>query len=319
MVFVKILKNQAFFKRYQVPKKRRREGKTDFQARRKMCHQDKCKYNSKKHRLVVRLTNMKITCQIVYATIVGDIVVTQASSKELTKFGMPVGHKNYAAAYLTGFLIARRCLKLHGMDGTYKGKEKPDGEDYHVEDEEAGEDAPRPFKAILDVGLTRTCSGARIWGALKGAVDGGLHVPHNTKRFPGFKAPDERGAQGEYDAEAHKDRILGGHVKDYMEMLQEEDPTKYEAHFAKYIENSIGPDDLEGKITEAISKIKADPAFAAKADQGVTHTRKGNNITPSKGTEYSRSVKLSLKQRRDKVQAKIAAAQKKQLADAGDD
>merc|ERR1712216_51353 len=65
-----------------------------------------------------------------------------------------------------------------------------------------------------------------MWGALKGAVDGGLHIPHNTKRFPGYKAEDK--GEGEYDAEAHKDRIFGGHVKEYMEMLQEEDPTKYE-------------------------------------------------------------------------------------------
>eukprot|EP00406_Dinophysis_acuminata_P057643 CAMPEP_0179289408 /NCGR_PEP_ID=MMETSP0797-20121207/41288_1 /TAXON_ID=47934 /ORGANISM="Dinophysis acuminata, Strain DAEP01" /LENGTH=42 /DNA_ID= /DNA_START= /DNA_END= /DNA_ORIENTATION= len=41
MAFVKVLKNKAFFKRYQVKKRRRREGKTDFQARRRMIRQDK--------------------------------------------------------------------------------------------------------------------------------------------------------------------------------------------------------------------------------------------------------------------------------------
>ena len=30
-----------------------------------------------------------------------------------------------------------------------------------------------------------------------------------------------------------------------MEMLQEEDPTKYEAHFAKYIEAGIDADKME--------------------------------------------------------------------------
>ena len=34
-------------------------------------------------------------------------------------------------------------------------------------------------------------------------------------------------------------------VKEYMEMLQEEDPTKYEAHFAKYLEAGIEPDKME--------------------------------------------------------------------------
>jgi len=317
MVFVKILKNQAFFKRYQVPKRRRREGRTDFQARRKMCHQDKCKYNSKKHRLVVRITSTKVIAQIVYATIVGDIVVCQATSKELIKYGVPVGHKNYSACYLTGLLIARRCLKIHGMDGTYKGKEVVNGEDYHVEEEE--HEGARPFKAIFDVGLCRTTTGARIWGALKGAVDGGLHVPHNTKRFPGYKAPEERGQEGEYDAEAHKDRIFGGHVKEYMEMLQEEDPTKYEAHFAKYIEHGFEPDAIEDKYTAAIKKIKEDPEFKPAQSKGLTHERKGNAIKTSDGKEHIRCVKLSLKQRKAKVAAKIAAAQNKAAAAGEDD
>ena len=51
-----------------------------------------------------------------------------------------------------------------------------------------------------------------MWGALKGAVDGGLHVPHKTKNFPGFKAADEKGGESEYDAEAHKEKIFGNHA-----------------------------------------------------------------------------------------------------------
>jgi len=39
---------------------------------------------------------------------------------------------------------------------------------------------------VLDVGLVRTTCGNRVFGALKGACDGGLHIPHSTKRFPGF-------------------------------------------------------------------------------------------------------------------------------------
>jgi len=37
----------------------------------------------------------------------------------------------------------------------------------------------------LDIGLVATTVGNRVFGALKGAVDGGLDIPHNTKRFPG--------------------------------------------------------------------------------------------------------------------------------------
>merc|ERR1719478_1462309 len=113
---VKVLKNKSYFKRYQVQKRRRRQGKTDFQARRKMIRQDKNKYNNKKYRLIVRFTNTKVICQVAYATIAGDKVVVQATSSELTKYGVPVGHKNYAAAYCTGLLIARRTLKKFGQE-----------------------------------------------------------------------------------------------------------------------------------------------------------------------------------------------------------
>merc|ERR1712084_137659 len=141
-------------------------------------------------------------------------------------------------------------------DDTFKGKETLDGEEYHVEDEDGER---RPFKCILDVGIRTTCVGARMWGALKGAVDGGLHVPHSTKNFPGYKPAEEKGAEPQYDAEAHKSRIFGEHVKEYMEMLQEEDPTKYEAHFAKFIAEGIEPDGVEEMYTNGHAKIRENP------------------------------------------------------------
>merc|ERR1719277_2432193 len=206
-----------------------------------------------------------------------------ATSSELTNYGVPCGHKNYAAAYCTGLLVARRTLKKLGLDETIKGKEEIDGEEYHIEEEETDQ---RPFKAILDVGIRRTVVGARMWGALKGAVDGGLHVPHSAKNFPGFKPAEEKGQDPEYDAEAHKDRIFGGHVKEYMEMLAEEDPTKYEAHFAKYIKNDIDPEKIEDMYTEAIEKIKEDPDGEETEKKDITHEHKGNKVTSSDGTEH---------------------------------
>merc|ERR1719310_864764 len=202
-----------------------------------------------------------------------------------------------------------------GMDDDFKGKEEVDGEEFHVEEEET-EAERRPFKTILDVGIRRTCVGARLWGALKGAVDGGLHVPHTNKNFPGFKPAEEKGQESEYDAEAHKDRIYGKHVAEYMEMLAEEDPTKYEAHFAKYIEAGKDADSLEEMYTEAFAKIREDPEHEPAEKKGVTYERKGNKATCSDGSEHVRSVKLTLKQRRAKVAAKIAAAQAKMMADA---
>merc|ERR1711920_199791 len=165
-----------------------------------------------------------------------------------------------------------RVLKKMELDGTFKGKEEIDGEEYHVEDEEGER---RPFKCILDVGIRNTTVGARMWGALKGAADGGLHIPHSTKNFPGYKPAEEKGAESEYDAEAHKARIFGEHVKEYMEMLQEEDPTKYEAHFAKFIEAGIDADKMEDMYTEAHEKIREDPTGEPAEKKEITYSRKG--------------------------------------------
>lgn len=46
--------------------------------------------------------------QIAYAKIEGDHIVCAAYSHELPKYGITVGLTNYAAAYCTGLLLARR-------------------------------------------------------------------------------------------------------------------------------------------------------------------------------------------------------------------
>lgn len=62
--FVKVVKNKQYFKRYQVKFRRRREGKTDYYARKRLTIQDKNKYNTPKYRLIVRLSKKYITCQV---------------------------------------------------------------------------------------------------------------------------------------------------------------------------------------------------------------------------------------------------------------
>merc|ERR1712003_536673 len=118
------------------------------------------------------------------------------------------------------------------------------------------------------------------------------------------KPAEEKGAEAEYDAEAHKARIFGEHVKEYMEMLQEEDPTKYEAHFSKFLAADIDAEKMEDMYTEAHSKIRENPDFEPSEKKGTTWERKGNTVTGD-GTEVTRSVKLSLKQRKEKVALKI--------------
>uniref|UniRef100_A0A8C9A2Y2 Large ribosomal subunit protein uL18 n=1 Tax=Prolemur simus TaxID=1328070 RepID=A0A8C9A2Y2_PROSS len=113
MGFVKVVKNKAYFKRYQVKFRRRREGKTDYYARKRLVIQDKNKYNTPKYRMIVRVTNRDIICQIAYARIEGDMIVCAAYAHELPKYGVKVGLTNYAAAYCTGLLLARRMEEMY--------------------------------------------------------------------------------------------------------------------------------------------------------------------------------------------------------------
>ena len=104
-------------------------------------------------------------------------------------------------------------------------------------------------------------------------------------------------------------------VKEYMEMLQEEDPTKYEAHFSKYLENGIDAEKMEEMYTEAHEKIREDPEGEKADKKDITYERDGDTMKASDGTEHPRSHKITLEQRREKVQAKIAAAQAKMMED----
>ncbi len=113
--------------------------------------------------------------QIAYARIEGDYIVTSAYAHELPRYGVKLGLTNYAAAYCTGLLLARRTLQKHKLDSIYKGTTDVTGGEF---ENEPVEGEKRPFRCYLDVGLARTTTGAKVFGALKGAVDGGLDIPH---------------------------------------------------------------------------------------------------------------------------------------------
>ena len=80
-------------------------------------------------------------------------------------------------------LVETSSLNLHG--NKYEGVTEPDGTLKLTEtiDEE---DAPRPFKCYLNAGLKRISTGSRVFGAMKGASDGGIFIPHSEKCFPGY-------------------------------------------------------------------------------------------------------------------------------------
>jgi large subunit ribosomal protein L5e len=265
MAFIKPNKTKAYFKRFQVKYKRRRAGKTDYRARIRLTTQDKNKYNTPKYRFVVRFTNKDIVAQITYATLAGDIVLTSAYAHELPRYGLKGGLTNYAAAYCTGLLLARRHLKNFELDQEYVGNETATGEDYNIEEGEG----KRPFRALLDVGLVRTTTGNRVFGALKGALDGGLDVPHSEKRFPGFSKEDKS-----LNAETHRKYILGGHIADYMRLLKEDEPEKYQSHFSGFIKEGVEADDLADMYTKVHAAIRADPAQQKTEKKAPAEKRK---------------------------------------------
>jgi large subunit ribosomal protein L5e len=301
MAFIKVVKNKAYFKRFQVKFKRRREGKTDYYARKRLIIQEKNKYNTPKYRLVVRFSNKKVTTQIVYARIEGDVVLAAAYSHELERYGIKCGLANYASAYATGLLLARRLLKKLKLDSIYTGAKEVNGAEFNVEDVDG---QPGAFTAYLDVGLARTTTGAKVFGALKGAVDGGLNIPHSVKRFPGYNSEKK-----EFKADIHRQHIFGVHVANYMKQLKGEDEDAYKRQFSKYIAAGITGETLEGVYKKAHAEIRKDPEAKPKPKKTLKEGEKQKRWN---------KARLSRVQRKDKIKQKKASFLKKLQAVAED-
>ncbi len=133
--------------RYHVPFRRRREGKTDYRRRLRLLR-------AGLPRLVVRRTNTKTIVQVAEYHAGGDRILAHASSQELAGMGWSASLKSVPAAYLTGLLAARRAVAA-GVGGV-----------------------------VLDSGLLKPSLGGKVYGALKGALDGGLEVPHSEEILP---------------------------------------------------------------------------------------------------------------------------------------
>jgi large subunit ribosomal protein L5e len=297
MAFQKTVKSSPYFSRFQTKYKRRRAGKTDYYARKRLIAQAKNKYNAPKYRLVVRFTNRDIITQLVTAELTGDKVFCSAYSHELKRYGIENGLTNWSAAYATGLLLARRALKKLDLDESFTGVEEPDGEYKLTEAAEVDGEERRPFKCFLDVGLHRTSTGARVFGAMKGASDGGLFIPHNEKRFPGY---DPEGK--ELDADTLRRYIFGGHVAEYMETLADDDEERYKSQFNRYIENEVEADGLEELYSEAHAAIREDP-FKKDEDEGE---KKDKDYWKAEGKKH-KTTKLSKEEKDARIKEEIAA------------
>ena len=280
-----------------------------------MIRQSKDKYNTPKYRLVVRFTNTRVLCQIMYATIDGDKVLAAADSCELGRYGLTVGLKNYPAAYCTGLLVGRRALQKLGLDDTYTGvgNEAEDEVDGEIQKVEMGKrtyfvdelDEKRPFRCFLDIGLKRTSIGAKVFGALKGAVDAGLDIPHNPKKFMGYDKDEKK-----YDADAHRAAIFGEHVKAWMEQLIEDDQesgtTRFKKLFGEYEKAGVGPDDLEDLYKSVHAAIRKDPSKKHKESAKVRASKRKHT------TKFAHPARKTKEQRDKDIQVKLAAFREKE-------
>lgn len=185
---------------YKVPLKRRREGKTNYYKRRKMIL-------SGKPRLVVRVLSRTIVVQIITPHPRGDITHVSAVSQELKRYGWKAGGKNTSAAYLLGLLAGLKARK--------KGIEE----------------------AIVDIGIHSPTKGARVFAAVKGALDAGMKIPVGEEILPS------------------EDRIKGEHIANYAKLLLEVDKEEYNRRFSSYLEAGLRPEELPKHFEEIKAKI----------------------------------------------------------------
>jgi large subunit ribosomal protein L5e len=322
MAFVKIQKNNTYFKRFQVKFRRRREGKTDFYQRKRLITQRKNKYNTPKWRFVVRRTNNRIICQVVWSTIAGDKVKTSADSFELRHYGLEAGLTNYAAAYATGLLTARRLLTQLDQENKSRDIQSNLAQTFNLVPEATGEYVNiaelaekknvgvKPFTCFLDLGLARATVGNRVFAAVKGAVDGGLNIPHSDKIFPKVKT-DKKDAKAPAKGAPQnllRERIFGLHVQKYMDLIRK-DTDSYTAQFSKWDKTvkKAGVKTLEELYKKVHAAIRANPTRKVAAKKTVKQTvdPKNPNIMVAGTKKYRRDRRLKNEDRKKRANEKI--------------
>lgn len=133
---------------YKVPRRRRREGKTNYYRRYRMIT------SGQQVRAVIRKTNNQVIVQVVRFSPSGDDTIVGVSSKSLRKYGWLGDLNNTSAAYLTGLLAGMLAVRS--------------GVKY----------------AIPDLGLHKVAKGARVFAAIMGLRDAGVEVPVADEVLP---------------------------------------------------------------------------------------------------------------------------------------
>ena len=130
--------------------RRRQSGQTDYHRRLKLLR-------GRKARAVVRVSNTRVTCQMVNWSAGGDMVVASVTGSDLTKkYDWPAdfSQKSVPACYLAGFALGKEAIS--------KGC----------------------TEAVLDIGLAGSTVGGRVFSALNGMIDAGMEIPHSDVVLP---------------------------------------------------------------------------------------------------------------------------------------
>jgi large subunit ribosomal protein L18 len=132
---------------FKVPKRRKREGKTNYKKRLALLL-------SHKPRLVIRKSNNNIILQVTAYHPEGDRTTITAHSKELKGFGYD-GHGGGAkAGYLVGYLGGVRSIKDKVKD------------------------------VVPDIGMVSPVKGSTVFAVILGALEAGLNIPHSEDILP---------------------------------------------------------------------------------------------------------------------------------------
>ncbi len=175
--------------RYRVQFRRKRKGRTDYRHRLKLLR-------SGKPRLVTRISLKHVIAQVMRAAPAGDMTLVSAHTKHLEKFGWKAYASNIPAAYLVGLLCGYRAVKAGVKECTF------------------------------DIGMHDPVPRAKIFAVLKGALDAGLHIPHDEGILP------------------KEDRINGTHISQYATKLKAKDPKAYQARFSRYLARGLPPEQM---------------------------------------------------------------------------
>ena len=225
---------------YRVSYRRRREGRTDYRARRALVL-------SRIPRFIVRGSLRHMTVQIAEAQPKGDRVISSANSRELIKtYGWRANCGNLPSAYLTGFLCGLRA-QGRGIK-----------------------------KAILDIGLFSPTKGSRIFAALKGASDAGLEIPCAKEKLPSDKQISgqhitEYAQQLSTKEQERYQRQFSRYLKE--EKLQPEQLPEHFSQTKEKIEKSFKPPEEEKK-PETKAKTKEKPKTKPSKPKAKTTKRK---------------------------------------------